>query len=523
MITQNTEWCITFLMYDNKWYDDVDNKDNPSLQKNNDKYISLNEQSIQLIKWIEKDISYHEKVKIFYIDIKISEHEKKYKLLFYEKKEEGITLNKFRTLELVKNYTGTTRISIENILKQTIGRENAKKNMFIPIGHGAVWGINPYNYKDDLSKFKSKDIPNRLWLQTPITPNQKKYLKKVNDETNSIFEKFRLVYKEIKEDLKIWTAQQTQTILSKFKQNQNEEDNVIRLSKNVELFLLTNKEINDAIKTVLKEKKLDILVLDSCLMQNIFTQYELKDSVEYLVASESGITYPGHNYVSVINEIVVGIVYDSPKSNEEVAKSFCTSITTHPAYEDFKNEIEQTWCFNSIYLNSEILEKLKVDFNDLFDFIMSLIDADLNETSKIYKSVINQAFFYDTYSMSGQIAMIDLRIFFNKLSNTITKNNTLNTVSKTSLLEKLLSIELLLKEIYESIIFFRAEDFYENSQDIQTDERKEYINNISTGITMPIKKSTSLMMESIIENEKKAHTPSFITTNNFGLFLQNLR
>lgn len=523
MTSQNPEWCITFLMYDNKWYNDINDTDTLGLPKNNDKYISLNEQSNQLIAWIDGNILYDNKVKIFYIDIKISEHEKNYKLFFYEKKLNGIFLNKLKTIELVKNYTGTTQKSIENILFQTIGIENAEKNMFIPIGHGAVWGINPYNYKDDLSKLKSADIPNRLWLQSPITIKQKAYIKTIENKSSTILNRFNDTFIEIKHELGNWAIHQAQNILSKFKENQNEKDNVIRLSNSVELFLLTNKEINEAIKNVLDQKKLDILVLDSCLMQNIFTQYELKDTVDFLIASESGITFPGHNYIDVINGIIDGIKTNKLKSSKEVAESFSTTISTHPAYAEFGDEMEKTWCFSCIQLQNNLLDKLKIEFNSLFDDIMKFPAGDLNETIKVFKSVLNQAFFYDTYSMSGQISMVDIRIFFMKFYEIINGNKTFTKNTKSTLLEKINSINLIIETIYLDITFYRAKDFYENSQTIQTDEKDKYKNNISTGITMPQTKVKSLMLETIIINDKKAHYPSFITTNNFGLFLQNLR
>jgi len=68
---------------------------------------------------------------------------------------------------------------------------------------------------------------------------------------------------------------------------------------------ITVEELRDVITRFngLNNKKLDILVFDSCLMMNFETMYQLKDAVKYFVGSEAGVLSKGTNYEAITQPI----------------------------------------------------------------------------------------------------------------------------------------------------------------------------------------------------------------------------
>ncbi|HEX6169741.1 MAG TPA: clostripain-related cysteine peptidase, partial [Chitinophagaceae bacterium] len=86
--------------------------------------------------------------------------------------------------------------------------------------------------------------------------------------------------------------------------------------------ILTSDELADAIQSGFNGKKIDILIMMNCYMQNIHTQYSLQKSVELLIAPESIISMPGYDYRAILS----GIINNPDIYPGEVVKSVILSL-----------------------------------------------------------------------------------------------------------------------------------------------------------------------------------------------------
>lgn len=68
---------------------------------------------------------------------------------------------------------------------------------------------------------------------------------------------------------------------------------------------LTIKEIKESLKKVYekKERIIDIIIFDACFMQTVEVSYELKDYVEYIIASQAYVPLDGFPYDDILNKI----------------------------------------------------------------------------------------------------------------------------------------------------------------------------------------------------------------------------
>lgn len=102
---------------------------------------------------------------------------------------------------------------------------------------------------------------------------------------------------------------------------------------------LTNEELSIAIKYGFEGNRLDVLIMMNCGMQNVDTQYALKDAVKYLVAPQGTIDEPGYNY----KKILEGIFSNSFISPKNIAKTAIESLDQDREFqqEDFKDVISR--------------------------------------------------------------------------------------------------------------------------------------------------------------------------------------
>lgn len=178
--------------------------------------------------------------------------------------------------------------------------------------------------------------------------------------------------------------------------------------KNYASNLLTNKELSSVIRSVLGAgKKLDLLVMYNCLMQNVFTQYELSGTVDYLVAPVSGIGHPGYNY----REVFKYLSAQPWAHNAEVAKLFLNSCASNriPDHQSFLPEILRTWKIHAIKLDEELYAVFREKFCTLFNAAFCL----LNNNHKILYTVKladRQLFNNATYTLD-KIKITELNFF----------------------------------------------------------------------------------------------------------------
>jgi Clostripain family len=515
-------WCITFFLYDNKWYD--------RKYKGENGYLSLEYQRKQLFIWLNS-IPKDDNVKIYFVEIEIDALSNRFELIQYENTGKGLSLKVFKNRMRVD--MGTDSFSLTAILKNTFGKTNAEKNMLVTIGHGSAFGINLYNHKDDTDQ-------NYAYAQSVVIEKFKdKFNKNQTDFLSNILQDYQKIYNKIENYIISWKTsvvkskllvknflnakeilKQKEPLLEELNNALNYKAAPIDIDDKLSVFMLTNKEIDEALKKVfITSKKLDILVLDSCLMQNIFTQYELKDSVDYLVASQSGITFPGHNYKGVIE----GINQNNKMTVKEVANSFTsrTIIENHPAYPVFHPHIEDTWCFSSIQLDSSKLISIKLNFENFLNKILLLSSDDFK---KFYYDIVNiqrRMFKYDVYSLSSQLAMVDLLLFSKSLySETSILHPNLVTVLEA--LKKL--IESLEANYKGNITFFKAKALYNDNVFPQIDDSSiENWNVLSAGIPFPLGSTPFALLQIIIEKNKNPHNPSFLTNNYYEDLMSKLK
>lgn len=68
---------------------------------------------------------------------------------------------------------------------------------------------------------------------------------------------------------------------------------------------LTIKEIKESLKTIYDKKKrsIDIIIFDACFMQTVEVSYELKDYVNYIIASQVYVPLDGFPYDDILNKL----------------------------------------------------------------------------------------------------------------------------------------------------------------------------------------------------------------------------
>jgi len=68
---------------------------------------------------------------------------------------------------------------------------------------------------------------------------------------------------------------------------------------------LTIKEIKESLKNIYnkKNRKIDIIIFDACFMQTVEVSYELKDYVDYIIASQAYVPLDGFPYDDILNNI----------------------------------------------------------------------------------------------------------------------------------------------------------------------------------------------------------------------------
>lgn len=194
------------------------------------------------------------------------------------------SVNKF---DIVKEYSEKNLVKSADLLK-TVFQDiescfAAEKNMIITWDHGSAFGI-----------FKST----------------------ITDEASTPASSFDTFFSTISEQ-KIFSEG---TSVSKFTFNIVQNKKFSKLEPEVAVTLapdvavedgvlgkiediLTNDELGTAIAGGFKNRKVDVLIMFNCYMQNMHTCYSLIDRVDFLVAPEGIISEPGYNYSIILKSI----------------------------------------------------------------------------------------------------------------------------------------------------------------------------------------------------------------------------
>ena len=276
--------------------------------------------------------------------------------------KEGIKYNT-ECFELAKDNLNTFAISLPDafqlqdkeslvfLLKTLQGTFTATRVMISTYGHGSMFGIfSSKNFKNDggLTNYVKLDISDISYWNT-ISP---KLIEKASFNADNESIDYLIAARPFSTDkyeYKKWKSMEYHEIIV-----------TPSVSGKFEKFkTLTNEEFAFAINESFG--KIDFLIFNNCVMQNIYAQHSFRGVVDYLVAPATGIVYPCFN----IRGIIGFLMSDPSVGNSLIAKYITDSFkeAQNPDYATYKGVIEE-FIVVSMRLDStkeifEILKQLK--------------------------------------------------------------------------------------------------------------------------------------------------------------------
>lgn len=455
-IEKHYEWLIIFLVYNNNYYD-LENQDTKE-------YYTMKEQTKYILSQVRYS-NHSQKVKTIFVEAEIKNEMPDRSAI------SPIQKNPVATLSMLYKKQGTWLSAVEGIwregeevniltnggslqkiLMRLKNRYNADKHMIVTAGHGSIVGINYY-------------IPELI--QKASRPS--------NGDVEKIFEKEKGI-----------------NDADKYKE---ELDAEIKLEEGKRLLFLANQEICHVIKDVFADKKLDVLVMYNCLMQNIFTQFELRETVDWLVAPLSGISIPGFNYKRILNEIS-----DNPLiSPDKVAELFTSTIRDGNRYTDFMKDIEGTWKIAASKMDEPFLDSVQQKLDALFTAINSLAESNKEtekDISNCIRATLRFLFNYAFYCLKSHNTS-DLGVFLEFFKEKIgSEYNSMNPI-----LPKIDDLQVLLKNKGgDGLYLFVGSNFYNNGESHKEDEPR-YKNAIANiALFLPFKKFHSNLIRGMLDS-----------------------
>jgi Clostripain family len=475
-INQNYEWLVIFLVYNNNFYD-INFKDCSSSEESQDTkdYYTMEEQTAYILDQI-RNTRYSENVKTVFVEAEIKNNNcEAVASISAIRKKWGAWLSKvdgmWRNPTSIEIMTDIS--SPENLLKKLVAKYKANKHMIITAGHGSITGINYY-----LPRLKQKAKDN---------PEIKKLVK----------EKVNIPWK-------------------------GEQENKLSEKPAADQLFLYNQELNTVLKNVFGQKKLDVLVMYNCLMQNVFTQFEFKDTVDWLVAPLSGISIPGFNYPVILNEISI----NPDISGQEVARLFIDSIRTGNGYSFFREDIENTWKIAAVKLNADLYKEIQQKFDELFTMVKAVAAEPRGQKLIIcIDETLRYSFNYGAHSLNT-IKNADIGIFLEFF-----KRNILEKYKRyESLVSKILELQSHINLQTEKFCF-EGQNFYKDGRYYyieQDPEFKKYIANL--GLLLPVDKINKGILASIYiksaqsneRNESEFKSPSFLKSDSYAAVVNKI-
>ena len=362
---------------------------------------------------------------------------------------------------------------LKNILTSLVNRYKAARHIIITVGHGSVLGINYCSLPMYPDKLSEQNMPERI----------------INPVSNVPYP--------------AWPGQNyTLTDGSSLA-------NTIPVSCQP-FTLLTNKALSHVITGVFPTKKLEVLVMHNCLMQNIFTQYECRQTVDWLVAPMSGIGYPGYHYQKIFTEMA----RQKNITTRQTAKLFTTTINIHPAFNSCKNEIINTWCIHAVQLDKNKYDLLKIKFDELCELLMEAMLQDIQVYNCI-EETFRHLFNYARFCLPGyNVKMVDFNIFLQYL----VKVNHLyfkNTAIPVDCINEITGILQTIK-----IYTYRNAALYANNSYYYADEQLSKTAATGLGLVYFKKNPDAALLLAITGYDDSSLLPSFLHNNRYAEMLR---
>lgn len=492
-------WLITFLIYDNAWYD--------KKHEGEVGYISLEKQNNALYAAIEQ-MSVHENIKIVLLEAKIDIGDKVLEISMRSKTGNSTLPPAVLNIPNLSTAVMSNTESLTELLRPVIKADSADKHMVITIGHGSIFGINLYSEKDDTDHPKLDKAFIKLASQNAVFD--------ISDELKEKFIKEKYHADKLPKTFvgSLNIEYQINQLIS-WKSPESEKGFEVFVPE-LNITVLTVKEINNALLAVYENKPVDIMVLDNCLMQNVFTQYELSKKVSYLVAAESGISYPGFNYRAIIEKINANINV----SAEEVANEFVDekTVKAHPDYSgSIKDTIDRHWCLNAVALNKLNYANIKKRFDELFGLLNLFINSPVKKISEeiyyLVRTTCDQLFGYNLYSLPA-VKIIDLNVFLIYFKKRLNENTVLKN-EKNQLTQAIDNLKITTDAT--KVKSFIGENFYP-AHNFYVDEINK--NQIGFGFMLPVKPCGEKLIDlPFLDNGKIVYTPEFLRNSDYFSFV----
>jgi hypothetical protein len=180
--------------------------------------------------------------------------------------------------------------------------------------------------------------------------------------------------------------------------------------------ILTNEELAQAIAEGFDSYKVDVLVMMNCCMMNVNTIYALykKSAVNYMVAPQAEINFPGYNYYQILMEM-----YTHPEIQPFLLSRYVIQTIAHDrAFPRDFNFIYNTNFWSILCVDVQQFASVIYLIKDLIKELTSLIST--NSLAEIVAN-LNSCYRFDTYRVGLSDYMIDLRTFLFLCKNISTK------------------------------------------------------------------------------------------------------
>ena len=252
-------------------------------------------------------------------------------------------------------------------------------------------------------------------------------------------------------------------------------------------YLLSSKEIADAFKQVYTKsdiaKPIDIMLMSNCFVQNIFTQFDLHEVVDYFIAPISGISYPGFNIKEILEML------DTQASCQEVSK-FCIDgkVIRNNQYNDpfVEKAIEERWFIQNVKLDSKLYLELEKGIIKLLEEIYNLLmDKENYDIIRNYIDSLTKDNYKYSKKTSSSLDLVDFGVFCKTFWISLKLYNKGIQFNDTNLLSHLDFIVDILDKISNGMNHFIGNDFLEDEIDFN-DYKIRGIEKIGFGFYFPL-------------------------------------
>ncbi len=168
--------------------------------------------------------------------------------------------------------------------------------------------------------------------------------------------------------------------------------------------VLSNEEFAWAIKKSFG--KIDFLIFNNCVMQNIYVQHSFRGVVDYLIAPTTGIVYPCFNLRGIIDFLKAGTRLENPEISRFIAeKSFREGNNDYPMH--------------SIVIEEFIVVSMRLDnLTDIFNILQEikefleteLVGADRNSFACAIANSLEETYPMEYNTFTGETVFDLLQI-----------------------------------------------------------------------------------------------------------------